>query len=163
MSDASEPIVGIDLGTTNSEIAAFVDGKTQIIGDGTDSSRMMLPSCVALSPNGELLIGEPARNQMLLYPERTVRSVKRLMGSGQTVTLGDKTFTPPEISSLILRELASWASRRLGQPVRKAIITVPAYFSDAQRNATRQAGELAGLEVVRIVSVRARAEILHRT
>jgi molecular chaperone DnaK len=152
MTDASEPIVGIDLGTTNSEIAAFVDGKTQVIGDGSDSSRLMLPSCVALSPAGALLIGEPARNQMLLYPERTVRSVKRLMGSGQTVTLGDKTFTPPEISSLILRELASWASKRLGQPVRKAVITVPAYFSDAQRNATRQAGELAGLEVVRIVN-----------
>ena len=145
----TETIVGIDLGTTNSEIAAFVDGKPQIIGN---DSRQMLPSCVGLSPSGELLIGDPARNQMLLYPEQTVRSVKRLMGSDQKVTLGDRTFTPPEISALILRELARWASNRLGEPVRKAVITVPAYFSDTQRNATREAGELAGLEVVRIIN-----------
>ena len=145
----AEIIVGIDLGTTNSEIAAFVDGKPQIIGrDG----RQMLPSCVGLSPTGELLIGDAARNQMLLYPERTVRSVKRLMGADQKVTLGDRTFTPPEISSLILRELARWAGDRFGEPVGKAVITVPAYFSDAQRNATREAGELAGLEVVRIIN-----------
>src|SRR5258708_2141805 len=98
--DMSETIVGIDLGTTNSEVAAFVDGKPQVIGRG---EQIMLPSCVALSPSGELLIGEAARNQMLLYPERTVKSVKRLMGSDQRVTLGDRTFTPPEISSLILR------------------------------------------------------------
>lgn len=145
----AETIVGIDLGTTNSEIAAFVDGKPQIIGN---DSRQMLPSCVGLSPSGELLIGEPARNQMLLFPDRTVRSVKRLMGSEQKVTLGDRTFTPPEISALILRELARWATNKLGQPVRKAVITVPAYFSDTQRNATREAGELAGLEVVRIIN-----------
>jgi len=142
-------IVGIDLGTTNSEIAAFVDGRPEIISNG---SQTMLPSCVALSPAGELLIGQAARNQMLLYPERTVRSVKRLMGSDQKVTLGDKTFTPPEISALILRELARWAKARLGEDVTKAVITVPAYFSDAQRNATREAGALAGLEVVRIVN-----------
>jgi molecular chaperone DnaK len=145
----SELIVGIDLGTTNSEIAAFLDGKPQVIGNG---SQLMLPSCVGLSPSGDLLIGEAAKNQMLLYPERTVKSVKRLMGSDEKVTLGDKTFTPPEISALILRELARWAANRLGQPVKKAVITVPAYFSDAQRNATREAGELAGLEVVRIVN-----------
>ncbi len=145
----SELIVGIDLGTTNSEIAAFLDGKPQVIGNG---AQFMLPSCVGLSPNGDLLIGEAARNQMLLFPERTVRSVKRLMGSDQKITLGEKTFTPPEISALILRELARWAQNKLGEPVKKAIITVPAYFSDAQRNATREAGELAGLEVVRIVN-----------
>ena len=145
----SELIVGIDLGTTNSEIAAFQDDKPQIIGSG---SQLMLPSCVGLSPSGDLLIGEAARNQMLLYPERTIRSVKRLMGSTQKVMLGDREFTPPEISALILRELASWAENRLGQPVKKAVITVPAYFSDSQRNATREAGELAGLEVVRIVN-----------
>src|ERR1700722_13302071 len=145
----SEVIVGIDLGTTNSEIAAFVDGKPQVIGNG---SRVMLPSCVALSPSGELLIGEPARNQMLLYPERTVRSVKRLMGSNQTVTLGDRTFTPPEISAIILRELVRWAAAKLGKSITKAVITVPAYFSDAQRNATREAGALAGLEVVRMIN-----------
>ncbi|MFI5381765.1 MAG: Hsp70 family protein [Tepidisphaerales bacterium] len=145
----SELIVGIDLGTTNSEIAAFVDGKPQVIGNGP---QMMLPSCVGLSPAGDLLIGEAARNQMLLFPERTVRSVKRLMGSEQKINLGDKSFTPPEISALILRELARWAENKLGEPVKKAIITVPAYFSDAQRNATREAGGLAGLEVVRIVN-----------
>ena len=145
----AEIIVGIDLGTTNSEIAAFVDGRAQIIGNG---QRDMLPSCVGLSPTGELLIGEAARNQMLLYPERTVKSVKRLMGSNQSVTLGDKTFTPQEISSIILRELVSWAQARLGKPVTKAVITVPAYFSDAQRNATREAGALAGLEVVRMIN-----------
>lgn len=149
MGASSEPIVGIDLGTTNSEIAAFVDGKAQVIGNG---SRVMLPSCVGLSPSGELLIGESARNQMLLYPDRTAKSVKRLMGSNQSVTLGDKTFTPSEISAVILRELVRWAELRLGAPVKKAVITVPAYFSDAQRNATREAGELAGLEVVRMVN-----------
>src|SRR5258707_9849876 len=138
-----EVIVGIDLGTTNSEIAAFVDGKPQVIGEG---DRLMLPSCVGLSPAGDLLLGEAARNQSLLYPERTVRSVKRLMGSAEKVTLGDKSFSPPEISALILRELARWAEARLGEPVKKAVITVPAYFSDRQRNATREAGRLAGLE-----------------
>src|SRR5215213_5445789 len=136
MADATEPVVGIDLGTTNSEIAAFVDGRPQVIGSG---SRLMLPSCVGITPAGDLLIGEAARNQMLLYPERTVRSVKRMMGGSQPVTLGDRTFTPPEVSALILRELARWAEARLGRPVRKAVITVPAYFSDAQRNATREA------------------------
>jgi molecular chaperone DnaK len=149
MSAETEVIVGIDLGTTNSEIAAFVDGKPQIIGSGSGD---MLPSCVGLTPDGELLIGEAARNQMLLYPDRTVRSVKRLMGSNQSVTLGDKTYAPAEISALILRELARWAQDRLGQPITKAVITVPAYFSDAQRNATREAGQLAGLEVVRIIN-----------
>lgn len=149
MTEQNEPIVGIDLGTTNSEIAAFVNGKAEVIGN---EGRQMLPSCVGLSPSGELLIGEAARNQMLLYPDRTVKSVKRLMGSNQSVTLGDRTFSPPEISALILRELARWAQLRLGKPIKKAVITVPAYFSDAQRNATREAGELAGLEVVRVVN-----------
>ncbi len=145
----SDIIVGIDLGTTNSEVAAFVDGKPRIIGN---AEQLMLPSCVGLAPNGELLIGESARNQRLLYPERTIRSVKRLMGSDEPIKLGEKTFTPPEISALILRELARWAENRLGEPVKKAVITVPAYFSDAQRSATREAGALAGLEVVRIVN-----------
>jgi len=149
MTEQSETIVGIDLGTTNSEIAAFVNGKAEVIGN---EGRQMLPSCVGLSPSGELLIGEAARNQMLLYPDRTVKSVKRLMGSNQSVTLGDRTFSPPEISALILRELARWAQLRLGKPVKKAVITVPAYFSDAQRNATREAGELAGLEAVRMIN-----------
>ncbi len=142
-------IVGIDLGTTNSEVAAFVDGKVTILGWGR---RNILPSVVGLSPSGELLVGEAARNQLVLYPERTVRSIKRKMGSNDTVLLGDRQFTPPEISALILRELAAWASRGLDRPVEKAVITVPAYFSDAQRQATREAARLAGLEAVRILN-----------
>ncbi|MBW2111908.1 MAG: Hsp70 family protein [Deltaproteobacteria bacterium] len=147
--DSSDTIVGIDLGTTNSEIAAFVDGKVQIIGPGNSP---MLPSCVGLSKAGDLLIGAPARNQQLLYPELTVRSIKRKMGSSEKITLGPRTFSPQEISALLLRELAEWAKKRLGSPVRRAVISVPAYFSDSQRNATREAGELAGLEVVRILN-----------
>ncbi|HXB22199.1 MAG TPA: Hsp70 family protein, partial [Candidatus Solibacter sp.] len=145
----SDLIVGIDLGTTNSEIAAYVDGRVRVLGpeDGK-----MLPSCVGISPNGELLVGESARNQQLIYPDRTVRSVKRKMGSMESVTLGEKTFTPQEISALVLRELAEWARRELGEPVKRAVITVPAYFSDAQRNATREAGMMAGLEVARILN-----------
>ena len=112
----------------------------------------MLPSCVGLDPTGGLLIGAPARNQQLLYPERTVRSIKRLMGTDETVALGDKRFTPQEISALILRELVRWAKEKLAAPVEKAVISVPAYFSDAQRNATREAGMLAGLDVMRILN-----------
>ena len=142
-------VAGIDLGTTYSEIAAFVKDRVQVLGPETNK---MLASCVGFSPTGELLVGETARHQQLLYPELTVRSIKRKMGSAEVVRLGDKTFTPPEISALILRELVEWARRDLNQPVEKAVITVPAYFSDAQRNATREAGMLAGLEVVRILN-----------
>jgi molecular chaperone DnaK (HSP70) len=145
----SDLIIGIDLGTTNSEVAAFVDGQVRVLGPGAVK---MLPSCVGISPSGELLVGESARNQQLVYPERTVRSIKRKMGSAETVQLGDKSFSPQEISALILRELSEWASRDLKQPVKRAVITVPAYFSDAQRNATREAGMMAGLEVVRILN-----------
>ncbi len=112
----------------------------------------MLPSCIGLSQADELLIGAPARHQQLLHPDRTVRSIKRKMGSDETVTLGEKTFTPTEISALLLRELTQWAQKKLGFAVNKAVISVPAYFSDAQRNATREAGKLAGLEVVRILN-----------
>ena len=149
MATPTETIVGIDLGTTNSEIAAFIDGRAQVITNGQQS---MLASCVGFTPSGGLLIGEAARNQMLLYPDRTIKSVKRLMGSDQPVKIGDKTFTPPEISAIILRELVRWAELRLGTPVKKAVTTVPAYFSDAQRNATREAGALAGLEVLRMIN-----------
>ncbi len=145
----SDLVIGIDLGTTNSEVAAYVDGRVQVLGPGENK---MLPSCVGISPDGELLVGEAARNQQLLYPERTIRSVKRKMGTAENVTLGEKSFTPQEISALVLRELAEWARRALGQPVGRAVITVPAYFSDAQRTATREAGMLAGLEVVRILN-----------
>lgn len=142
-------IVGIDLGTTNSEVAAYVDGKVVVLGSGRKN---ILPSVVGISPSGELLVGEAARNQLALYPDRTVRSIKRRMGKAETVKLGDREFTPAEISALILRELALWAGQSLGQPVHKAVITVPAYFSDAQRQATKEAAALAGLEAVRILN-----------
>jgi molecular chaperone DnaK len=145
----SDLIAGIDLGTTNSEIAVFTDGQVRVLGPG---DVRMLPSCVGFSASGELLVGEAARNQQALYPERTVRSIKRRMGSPETVTLGEKTFTPQEISALILKELVQWAHRSLGERPETAVITVPAYFSDAQRSATREAGELAGLEVIRILN-----------
>jgi len=142
-------IVGIDLGTTNSEIAAFVNGKVEVLGP---EAAKMLPSCVGFSPAGTLLVGREARHQQLLYPNLTIRSIKRKMGSTEPVKLGDKQFTPQEISALILRQLVQWAEQAFHQPIRRAVITVPAYFSDAQRNATREAGELAGLEVVRILN-----------
>jgi molecular chaperone DnaK len=145
----NDVIVGIDLGTTNSEIAAFYDGEVRVLGPG---DTRMLPSCVGFTESGDLLVGEAARNQQALYPERTVRSIKRKMGLQEKVRLGKKEFTPQEISALILSELAEWAARPLGGRPSKAVITVPAYFSDAQRNATREAGALAGLEVVRILN-----------
>lgn len=145
----SDLIVGIDLGTTNSEVSAFVDGQVKVLGPG---GQRMLPSCVGFNASGELLVGEAARNQQALYPERTVRSIKRRMGSPETVMVGGRNFTPPEISALILRELAEWAHASLGERPQKAVITVPAYFSDAQRSATREAGALAGLDVVRILN-----------
>jgi molecular chaperone DnaK (HSP70) len=145
----AETIVGIDLGTTNSEVAALVAGKVDVLaGNG----EQILPSYVGLSPEGQLLVGTPARNQYILYPERTVKSIKRLMGTDQRVVLGDQTYSPAEISALILRALKTRAEAALGGPVTRAVITVPAYFSDAQRQATRDAGEVAGLEVVRILN-----------
>ena len=118
MSD-NEIVVGIDLGTTNSEIAAFVNDRPQVLGP--DSGKM-LPSCVGISPSGDLLIGQSARNQLLVYPERTVHSVKRKMGHDEIIHLGERTFSPAEISALILRELAEWAQRQLSQPIKKAVI-----------------------------------------
>ena len=110
----NDPVVGIDLGTTNSEVAAFVDGRVRVLGPNASK---MLPSCVGIAPSGELLVGEAALNQQRVYPERTVRSIKRKMGNSETVTIAGKSFSPPEISALILKELAAWAGRELGQPV----------------------------------------------
>ena len=146
----TDEIVGIDLGTTNSEIAIYRDGRPEVLGD--EQGRVILPSMVGLSATGELLVGEEARNQFLLSPERTVRSIKRRMGSDARVRLGERDYTPQEISAIILSRLKEIAQHRLGRPVRKAVITVPAYFSDTQRQATREAGEIAGLEVVRIIN-----------
>src|SRR5881396_4168564 len=115
-------IVGIDLGTTNSEVAALVDGKVQVLAS---AGEQIMPSVVGLAPEGRLLVGTPARNQYALYPERTVRSIKRLMGSDQRVALGEQTYSPPEISALILRTLKARAETALGVPVQRAVITVP--------------------------------------
>ncbi len=134
----ADVIVGIDLGTTNSEVAALVEGKIHVLA--TEGEQIM-PSVVGVSPEGTLLVGTPARNQYVVYPERTVKSIKRLMGTDQRVAMGGQTYSPPEISALILRALKTRAEAALGMPVRRAVITVPAYFSDAQRQATRDAGE----------------------
>jgi molecular chaperone DnaK len=145
-----ETIIGIDLGTTNSEVAVIRDGRPVVL-PGEDGDPI-LPSVVGLDPQGNLLVGKAARNQYVLAPERTVRSIKRKMGQEVTVTLGDQKYTPQEISAIILRTLKQRAEAALGHPVSKAVITVPAFFNDGQRQATREAGELAGLEVVRIIN-----------
>jgi molecular chaperone DnaK len=145
----SEPIVGIDLGTTNSEVGLVSGGRPEVLAEDGDP---ILPSFVGLSEDGRLLVGNAARNQWALAPERTVKSIKRKMGQDVKVRLGDQDYRPQEISAMILRALKDRASRALGTEVKKAVITVPAYFNDSQRQATREAGELAGLEVVRILN-----------
>jgi molecular chaperone DnaK len=145
----ADPIVGIDLGTTNSEVAIVQNGQPHVFAEDGDP---ILPSFVGLSEDGKLLVGKAARNQWVLAPERTIKSIKRKMGQDVKVHLGDQDYRPQEISAMILRALKDRASRELGAEVRKAVITVPAYFNDSQRQATREAGELAGLEVVRILN-----------
>lgn len=145
----NEIIIGIDLGTTNSEVAIVEQGKVRVI---SDAGKKILPSFVGIDDNGDILVGETARNQYLVYPERTVKSIKRLMGQDTHVVLAEHSYTPQEISAIILKRLKSIAEQYLGQAVSKAVITVPAYFSDAQRQATREAGEIAGLEVVRMIN-----------
>jgi molecular chaperone DnaK len=144
-----ETIVGIDLGTTNSEVAIIRDGLPVVVDEDGDP---ILPSVVGLDPQGKLLVGLPARNQFVLAPERTVRSIKRKMGQEVTVRLGDTDYSPQEISAIILRTLKQRAEKALGQRVSKAVITVPAFFNEGQREATREAGQLAGLDVVRIIN-----------
>src|SRR5262245_28510214 len=144
-----EPIVGIDLGTTNSEVAIIRDGQPVVFEEDGDP---ILPSFVGLSDDGKLLVGKAARNQWVLAPERTIKSIKRKMGQDVKVKLGDCEYRPQEISAMILRKLRDRASSQSGQPITKAVITVPAYFNDAQRQATREAGDLAGLDVVRILN-----------
>jgi Fe-S protein assembly chaperone HscA len=167
-------IVGIDLGTTNS-LVAYTDprtGQPKCIPGPHGST--LCPSVVSLDPDGSVIVGEPARRRLLTQPERTIYSVKRLMGRGPAdvqselklfpfridpasknvirVMLGDRVFTPPEISAFLLRELKSWAEAFFREPVDRAVITVPAYFNDAQRQATKDAGKIAGLEVLRLVN-----------
>ena len=145
----SETIIGIDLGTTNSEVAVIRDGRAVVLEEDGDP---ILPSVVGLDPQGHLLVGKAARNQYVLAPERTIRSIKRKMGQEVTVDLGDQEYSPQEISAIILRTLKDRAEKALGHAVSKVVITVPAFFNDGQRQATREAGELAGLEVVRIIN-----------
>lgn len=150
MSVQPDRIVGIDLGTTNSEIAYIQDGQPVVISD--ESGDPLLPSVVGLSDDGRLLVGHAAHNRWMLAPERTIKSIKRQMGTDTTVELGDHVYTPQEISAIILRTLKERAMQYLDGEITKAVITVPAYFNDAQRQATREAGELAGMEVVRILN-----------
>ncbi|MFT4928308.1 MAG: molecular chaperone DnaK [Phenylobacterium sp.] len=146
----SELIIGIDLGTTNSEVAIIENDHITILN--CEADQQVLPSVVGLGDNDVLLVGSPARNQYALHPHRTIKSIKRQMGEDVRVSLGEKDYNPQEISAMILLQLKQVAEKHLGQPVGKAVITVPAYFSDGQRQATRDAGEIAGLEVVRIIN-----------
>jgi molecular chaperone DnaK len=171
---SNDRIVGIDLGTTNS-LVAFMQGETPAVIPGDDGSNLV-PSVVAFDENNQPVIGNDARKYLIETPEHAVYSIKRLMGRGVEdiqeelklfpfrladdlqpgevlrIKLGNKTFTPPEISALILRQLKRNAERYFGGPVTKAVITVPAYFNDAQRQATKDAGRIAGLEVLRLVN-----------
>lgn len=144
-----ELVVGIDLGTTNSLIAVYQNQSMKIIEIDGD---LLLPSYVGLTPSNDLLIGHPARNQFILHPDRTIKSIKRRMGGTERIQFGERSLLPEEISALILSHLKSRAESALGVSIRKAVITVPAYFNDTQRQATRIAGEIAGLEVMRIVN-----------
>ena len=145
-----KPIVGIDLGTTNSEVAIIREGRPVVISDAAGET--IVPSFVGLSSTGEMLVGEPAHNQYVVTPERTIKSIKRKMGSDERVSLGEQSYTPQEISAFILRRLKSMAEEFLGETIEQVVITVPAYFTDKQRQATKDAGEIAGLEVVRIIN-----------
>ncbi|MBT7230239.1 MAG: Hsp70 family protein [Gammaproteobacteria bacterium] len=143
-------MLGIDLGTTNSEVAILHNGRIEVVEVSPGERR--LPSCVGLADDGSTLIGNSARNQLALHPERTIHSVKRHMGKEVDLTLGDQHYSPQEISAMILRRLKEIAEQQSGERYQRAVITVPAFFSDAQRQATREAGEIAGLSVERIIN-----------
>ena len=143
-------IIGIDLGTTNSCVAV-IEGSDPVVIANAEGARTT-PSVVAFSKNGERLVGQVAKRQAITNPDRTISSIKREMGTNYTVTIDDKKFTPQEISAVILQKLKADAEAYLGQPVTEAVITVPAYFTDAQRQATKDAGKIAGLDVKRIIN-----------
>jgi len=143
-------IVGIDLGTTNSLIAVWDNGAPRLIPNSLGD--MLTPSCVSVDDDGAILVGQAARERLQTHPHASAANFKRLMGSDKTVYLGKRAFRAEELSALVLRALKADAEAALGQPVREAVITVPAYFSDAQRKATRAAGELAGLKVERLLN-----------
>ena len=145
-----EKIIGIDLGTTNSCVAVYEGGEPVVITN-PEGSRTT-PSVVAFTKDGERLVGQVAKRQAITNPDRTVISIKREMGTNYKVTIDDKSYTPQEISAMILQKMKADAEAYLGTKVSKAVITVPAYFSDAQRQATKDAGQIAGLEVLRIIN-----------
>ena len=143
-------IIGIDLGTTNSCVALYEGGEPVVIPNAEGSRTT--PSVVAFSKTGERMVGQVAKRQAITNPDRTVISIKRDMGTDKKVAIDGKNYTPQEISAMILQKLKSDAENYLGTKVTQAVITVPAYFSDAQRQATKDAGKIAGLEVLRIIN-----------
>ena len=143
-------IIGIDLGTTNSCVAVMEAGEPVVIANAEGSRTT--PSVVAFSKTGERMVGQVAKRQAITNPDRTIASIKRHMGSNYKVAIDDKSYTPQEISAMILQKLRSDAEAYLGEKVTEAVITVPAYFSDAQRQATKDAGRIAGLDVKRIIN-----------
>src|SRR6058998_2813990 len=142
--------VGIDLGTTNSVVSVLSGGEPEVIAN-SEGSRTT-PSVVAFAKNGEVLVGEVAKRQAVTNPDRTIRSVKREIGTNWTVDIESKKYTPQEISARVLMKLKRDAEAYLGESITDAVITVPAYFNDSQRQATKEAGEIAGLNVLRIVN-----------
>ena len=154
MSSAREKILGIDLGTTNSAAAVVEAGRPVVIpsAEGATPAGKMFPSVVAYTKDGQLLVGDPARRQVVTNPDGTVFEIKRKMGTDYRVTLYGKDYSPEQLSSYILQKIKHDAEVFLGYPVKKAVITVPAHFNDNQRQSTKDAGEIAGLEVVRIIN-----------
>ena len=142
--------IGIDLGTTNSCVAVIEGGEPVVIANAEGSRTT--PSVVAFSKDGERMVGQVAKRQAITNPDRTVSSIKREMGSSYKVTIDNKSYTPQEISAMILQKLKADAEAYLGETVTQAVITVPAYFTDAQRQATKDAGKIAGLDVKRIIN-----------
>ena len=150
----SEKIIGIDLGTSNSAAAVYINGVVKIIpsAEGNTMYGKAFPSYVAFTKDGQLLVGEPARRQALTNPEGTVYAFKRKMGTAYKYRIWDKEYTPQQLSAFLLQKIKRDAESYLGEKIKKAVITVPAYFNDNQRQATKDAGEIAGLEVVRIIN-----------
>ncbi|MBR5047954.1 MAG: Hsp70 family protein, partial [Eubacterium sp.] len=143
-------IIGIDLGTTNSCVAVMEGGKPVVITNA--EGQRTTPSVVGFTKTGERVIGEPAKRQAVTNPDKTVSSIKRQMGTNYSVTIDDKKYSPQQISAMILQKLKGDAENYLGEKVTEAVITVPAYFNDAQRQATKDAGKIAGLDVKRIIN-----------
>lgn len=149
MTETNGRIIGIDLGTTNSVLGTLQNGSPELLDI---QGEHLLPSVVGISPQDELIVGTPARNQWTASPDRTIRSIKRKMGTNETVEMAGKSYTPQEISAYILRTIKDAAGQALGEPIDRAVITVPAYFNEVQRQATIEAGAIAGLQVERIIN-----------